>query len=193
MSRSPITRWQHCSQNSATESSESEEESDEESGPEGEERKESDRRPPAFAWSKEHTPVRPHAFSPPRRPVHALDNLDTPLDFFHLFLTDEFIEECVNYTNAYAQQRIEDDKENASPNTHSQQWEDATAEELKALIGCLIYMGIVCMNDTRDYWAQATAQPFTTSTFPRDRFLSLLSNLRVSGDVADAEDKLNAE
>ena len=51
-------------------------------------------------------------------------------------------------------------------------------------------MGIVCMNDTRDYWAQATAQPFITSTFTRDRFLSLLSNLRVSGDIADAEDKL---
>ena len=63
--RNPVAR--------ATESSESEEESDEESGPEeGEERKESDRRPPAFAWSKEHTPVRPHAFSPPRRPVHSL-------------------------------------------------------------------------------------------------------------------------
>ena len=61
---------------------------------------------------------------------------------------------------------------------------------MKATIGCLIYMGIVCMNDTRDYWAQATAQPFITSTFTRDRFLSLLSNLRVSGDVADGEDKL---
>ena len=44
----------------------------------------------------------------------SFDNLHTPLGFFHLFITDEFIEECVTYTNAYAQQRIDDDKENAS-------------------------------------------------------------------------------
>jgi hypothetical protein len=88
--RNPVAR--------APQDSESDEESDMEEGPEeGEERKESDRRPPAFAWSKEHTPVQPLAFSPPRRPVHLLDNLHTPLDFFHLFLTEEFIEECVTY------------------------------------------------------------------------------------------------
>lgn len=172
-------------------SSESEEDSDEEDGPDiDEERKQSDRRPPSFAWSTEHTPVRPHAFSPPRRPVHAFDNLHTPLDFFHLFITDEFIEECVSYTNAYALQRIDDDKENAPPSTHSQQWQDATVEEVKALIGCLIYMGIVCISDTRDYWAQATAQPFIAATFTRDRFLSLLTNLRVSGSEPDEEDRL---
>jgi hypothetical protein len=175
----------------APESSEGEADSDEEEGPDiDEERKESDRRPSSFVWSTQHTPVRPHAFSPPRRPVHAFDNLDTPLDFFRLFITDEFIEECVNYTNAYAQQRIDDDKENAPPSTHSRQWQDATAEELKALIGCLIYMGIVCISDTRDYWAQATAQPFITATFTRDRFEALLSNLRVSGNEPDEGDKL---
>jgi hypothetical protein len=174
------------------ESSASEEESDPEEGPDvEEERKESDRRPPSFDWSTEHTPVQPLVFSPPRRPAHAFDNHHTPLDFFHLFITDEFIEECVNYTNAYAQQRIDDDKENVPPSTHSQRWQEATAEELKALIGCLIYyMGIVCISDTRDYWAQATAQPFITSTFTRDRFESLLTNLRVNGNEPDGDDRL---
>lgn len=181
------------------ESTSGEEESDTESGPqEGEERKENDHRPLAFPWSKEHTPVQPHSFSPPRRPIHPFDHIHTPLDFFHLFITDDFIDTCVIHTNMYAQQRINDGKEkallsskNESSSTHSQQWYDTTAVELKALIGCLIYMGIVCIKDTRDYWAQVTAQPFITSTFPRHRFFSLLSNLRVSDNEPDEEDKLS--
>lgn len=176
--------------------SDSDEESDADSGPEeGEERKESDRRPPAFAWTNEHTPVRPLAFSPPRRPIHPLAHTDKPIDFFRLFITDEFIEACVAYTNAYVQQRLEAAKENADHSSHagqsSQQWEETTAEEIRAVIGCLIYMGIVCMKDTRDYWAQATAQPFITSTFSRHRFLDLLSNLRVSEDESDEDDQLS--
>jgi hypothetical protein len=51
--------------------------------------------------------------------VHSLKRLPGPLDFFHLFLTDSFIKEYVHYTNAYAQQRIDDDKEVASPNTRA--------------------------------------------------------------------------
>lgn len=173
-------------------SSDSDDESNAESGPEeDEERKESDRRPPAYAWVKQHTPVRPLAFSPPRRPAHSFDHCHTPLDFFHLFITDEFIEACVTYTNAYAQQRVDPDKENAAPASRAAQWEDTTAEEIKALLGCLIFMGIVCMTDTRDYWAQATAQPFVSSTFARHRFLALLSNLRVSEDESDEEDQLS--
>jgi hypothetical protein len=173
-------------------SSQSDEESDADSGPEeGEERKEGDRRPSAFAWSKEHTPVRPLAFSPPRRPAHSLDHCNTPIEFFRLFITNEFIDACVNYTNMYAQQRIDADKENAPASSHAAQWEQTTAQEIKALIGCLIYMDIVCMKDTRDYWAEATTQPFITSTFARDRFLALLSNFRVSDDEADEDDQLS--
>jgi hypothetical protein len=173
-------------------SSDSDEETDTESGPEeGEERKESDRRPPAYAWSTQHTPVRPQVFAAPRRPQHELDHCDTPMDFFRLFITDDFIDACVIYTNTFAQQRIDADTERAAASWHAATWTDTTAEEIKALLGCLIYMGIVCMNDTRDYWAQATAQPFITSTFTRHRFLSLLSNLRVSEDEADEDDQLS--
>ena len=168
-------------------SSDSDEESDTESGPEeGEERKESDRRPPAYAWSTQHTAVQPHPFAPPRRPQHRLDRCNTPIDFFRLFITDDFIDACVTYTNTYAQQRIDADQENAPSSSHGARWTDTTAEEIEAMVGCLIYMGIVCMNDTRDYWAQATAQPFITSTFTRDRFLALLTNFRVS-DVRTAK------
>lgn len=161
---------------------------DEESGPEvGEERKENDRRPPAYAWSSEHSPVQPVIFSPPRRPAHALDALDSALQFFQLFITDDFLDACVQYTNEYATQRHSEEQEKPLAG----EWTNTTCEELKAMIGCLIYMGIVCMNDTRDYWAQATAQPFVTSTFSRDRFLSLLANFRVSEDEENDEDQLS--
>ena len=51
--------------------SSSEDEIDDELGPvEGEERKESDTRPPVLVWSKEHTNIRHHRFLPPQRIHH---------------------------------------------------------------------------------------------------------------------------
>ena len=49
-------------------------------------------------------------------------------------------------------------------------WQVITLEELKALLGCLVYMGIVRMNITHDYWTQATRQSFVADTFTCDRF-----------------------
>jgi hypothetical protein len=168
--------------------------SDDESGPEEEEeRKESDRRPPPIAWSKEHQPIQQRAFTPSRHPSHPHPHADTPIDFLLLFLTDEFLEACVTFTNEYAEkQRAEAAPRTraAAASSNSHEWDKATVEEIKAMFGCLIYMGVVQLNDTRDYWRQLTVQPFITSTFPRDRFLDLLSNLRVSDDEEDEDDPL---
>ena len=175
----------------------SEEETGDESGPEeGEERKESDRRPPGIEWSTQYTPVQPLAFSPPRRPAHSHDQCNTPIEFLQLFITNQFIDACVDYTNSYAEQRYADDSPRLSSSSNSNpshQWQSTTGEEIKAMLGCLIYMGIVQLNDTRDYWSGITAQSFVSSTFTRDRFLELITNFRVSGEieVADGEgDKL---
>ena len=87
----------------------SEEETGDESGPEeGEERKESDRCPPGIEWSTQYTPVQPLAFSPPRRPAHSHDQCNTPIEFLQLFITNQFMDACVDYTNSYAEQRYAD-------------------------------------------------------------------------------------
>lgn len=183
--------------------SSSSDESDDESGPEEEEeRKASDVRPPAFPWTTEHEAVEPLAFLPPRGPRDPPRRCTTPLDFFHLLLPESFLESMVDMTNEYAARQRESDKENeaasaaaaAAAAPHSSAWEATTLAELNALLGCVIYMGIVSMDATRDYWSELTKQPFVADCFPRDRFLALLACLRVSdpeeGEAAD-DDRLS--
>ena len=58
----------------------------------------------------------------------------------------------------------------------------------------MLYMGMVCMDDTKDYWAADTRQPFVADVFPRDRFLALLCNLRFNEQAkleAAQHDKLH--
>jgi len=64
------------------------------------------------------------------------------------------------------------------------------AEEIEALLGCLIYMGIVLLNATRDYRADETRQAFVANCFPRDRFMELLRRLRVSEGVVGEDERL---
>ena len=183
--------------------SSSSDESDDESGPEEEEeRKASDVRPPAFPWTTEHEAVSPLAFLPPRGPRDPPRRCITPLDFFHLLLPESFLESMVDMTNEYAARQRESDKENeaasaaaaAAAAPHSSAWEVTTLAELNALLGCVIYMGIVSMDATRDYWSELTKQSFVADCFPRDRFLALLTCLRVSdpeeGEAAD-DDRLS--
>ena len=175
------------------EESSSSEESDDESGPEEEEeRKDSDHRPVAVPWRTERQPVAPRAFAPPRLRRAPPPTADTPLDFFHLFMPHDFIQSMADLTNAFAEQQHAAEKENAAPaaaaNSSSETWTETSVQEIEAMLGCLIYMGIVCMNATHDYWAELTRQPFVADCFPRDRFMELLRCLRVSdGEPGDDE------
>ena len=170
--------------------------SEEEEGPaEDEERKESDRRPPAFPWGTEHSPIRQHAFEPglrARRSRAFPRDCTTERDFLRLLLPDAFLDSMVDLTNSYAEQRHDGSRAAAAAAEPEAAAAEAppptTREEIEALLGCLIYMGIVCMDATRDYWAELTRQPFVSDVFPRDRFLWLLSCLRVSDEGAAAAD-----
>ena len=178
----------------AAESSE-DESSGAESGPdEGEEYKESDRRPPHLPWSTEHAAVRQQPFTPPHRRQSPQHHCSSALDFFHLFFPIEYLDFIVEQTNAYARlkQHVEEEDERMEGDAEerkdapAEEWSDTSREEVQALLGCLVYMGIVSMNDTRDYRAAVTQQSFVTQRFPRHRFLALLSSLRFS-DEASAE------
>lgn len=177
------------------EESSSSNESDSDAGPEDdEERKESDHRPAAFPWRAEQQPVEQRAFAPPRLRRAPPPAADTPLDFFHLFMPHNFLQSMADLTNAYAQQKHAARKENAAPaaatNGSQNTWTDTSVQEIEAMFGCLIYMGIVCMNATRDYWAEMTRQPFVADCFPRNRFMELLRCLRVSDEEPGEDNRL---
>jgi hypothetical protein len=101
-------------------------------------------------WTKDHTSIRSAAFIPVDPPVVIPDAVQTPLDFFRLFITVAFTEYVVQYTNQYAGKQREEkeyDQKNIDPNIDSDDsadtWSDVCVEEINALFGCLIYMGIV--------------------------------------------------
>lgn len=164
-----------------------------------EERKESDRRRvPAFPWSTEATPVVQQAFVAGLRGRHAHalpHHCNTERDFFRLLLPDAFLDTMVELTNTYAEQQdaahiaveAAAAAAAAAPAAHPAQ-PPTTREEVEALLGCLVYMGIVCMDATHDYWAELTKQSFVADVFPRHRFMWLLRSLRVSDEAAAAAD-----
>lgn len=187
---------------SSSDSSNSSDDDSMESGPEmDEERKAGDERPAAFPWRTVQQPVVRQAFLPPRARPAPPPEADTPLDFFHLFMPNDFLQSIADLTNAYAVQRQAASvvaaaaaaaaaPAAATASDAPRDWQPTTVMEIQALFGCLTYMGIVRMNSTRDYWAALTRQEFVAGCFPRDRFMALLRCLRFSEESADADDRL---
>jgi Transposase IS4 len=150
-------------------------------------------------WSSSYSDFSPADFNARHHPLPSPAECDTPLDFFHLFCPPSFLSDVVAFSNTYAQQRHDENKENEAGHARSSaaegepavQWQPTTEEEVSALLGCLIYMGIVCMNDPRGYWEETTQQSFVSSTFPRDRFFALLRSLRFNAEADDDEGERN--
>ena len=66
--------------------------------------------------------------------------------FFELFVTNDFYNKVAEETNKYAalSQR--------KAGTVDNNWEDTNAEEIQTYIGILIYMGLVDLPETDDYF-----------------------------------------
>ena len=178
---------------------------DNDDGDDGEvvhERKESEARAPARVWSQEYEHHEKVLFQPPRLRRLPPAEATSALDFFSLLFTPDFLQHIVSLTNEYARERCavpaRDDDEQAKQEEDGEAatgWVDTSVEEVRALLGCLIYMSVVQMDATEDYWAAATQQPFVTTAFPRSRFYAVLRNLRVNApedpdSEADSDDRL---
>lgn len=98
------------------------------------------------------------------------------LDFFNLYFTGEILQSIVTATN-----------ENGRSKESKQEWKDTDVSEVRALLGCLMYMGLVHLPDVDHYWAEVTEQVFITSRFPRNRFKQLYHALSTSAEPTDAE------
>jgi hypothetical protein len=162
-------------------SSDEESEEEEQKGPASDEVVENN------TWSNVYTAQQPSPFRAHHRAAAVPIDCTTPLDFFRLFCPQSFITLVSECTNAYAEQQHEADKENELPQAAaakpSAAWVPTDEEEVAALFGCLLYMGIVCMDATRDYWSCDTRQSFVADTFTRDRFVQLLRYMRFNEEV----------
>ena len=76
-----------------------------------------------------------------------------PVDFFHLFFSNDLLSKFVEYTNDYADYRIAQKQQNA-PNYVDQYWkEKLTLEEFKAWIGINIIFGLNPPKQTANCWS----------------------------------------
>ena len=80
---------------------------------------------------------------------------ESPLQLFCHYLTDEVWDLLVTETNRYA-------SDNRLTSPSARPWCDVTVAEMKAFIGILIAMGIVCLPRLEMYWS--TSHPFISTT-----------------------------
>ena len=97
------------------------------------------------------------------------------LDFFNLFVTDEFINMLVVETNRYANQEI-DRRRPLQPNSRYKSWQPIDAVEMKKFIGILYLMGIVRLPTIELYWSRDVLYRFNgfCSVMSRNRFQEIL-------------------
>ena len=139
-----------------------------------------------------------HTFTPGTQQVGCLlpATITTPLDIFDQFIAADTIDYFCERTNANARarkrkkraRRSEDNKENEDPNAtdsddddgNEVQWEDVAATEMRAFIGCVICMGVVQLNNTKQYWSESIGPALIRHAFARTRFQQLQANFHVS-------------
>lgn len=78
----------------------------------------------------------------PRFPAGFEKENATPLDFFFLMFSEDFVEHMVTETNKHAEML----KAKAS------QWTSTTVIEMKAYIGMCLLMGVTVRPEYKDYW-----------------------------------------
>jgi hypothetical protein len=138
--------------------------------------------------------VKPFDASPLTVPV--LNGCTAPLQFFHALLPLTFFDHVTQRTNTWAEDRYGIGKENTPPSLSDSvpaaaedeegklAWTPTTTEEILALVGCVVCMGMVKINRTADYWSKDLGLPFVSRTFPRNRFQQLLRAFHLA-DVLD--------
>ena len=105
------------------------------------------------------------------------ENLQSCLDFFSLFFTEEVWQLLVEQTNLYAEQK-------RGPEEHSV-WYPVTLDEMKAWVSLYLNMGLVTKPNLSCYWSTDPAlnSPFCPSIMPRDRFLQILRYLHFADNT----------
>ena len=108
-----------------------------------------------------------------------IDNTDSPINIFELFLENDDLEQIANETNKYAAQFLE-----------GKHWKTSLAfkngerplSEMKKFFALVIAMGLLTQMDVSEYWTvnPVTATPFFPSVMSRDRFLLLLTFIHLN-------------
>ncbi|XP_070548371.1 piggyBac transposable element-derived protein 4-like [Ptychodera flava] len=116
-------------------------------------------------------------------PFHDLGCTGDQLDFFRLFMTDDFLDHLVRETNKYAQfkqdrlQKVDAD------------WSPVDRNEMKAYFGVIILMGIHSLPEIRDFWStdDRLHVPGVAKVMSRNKFMKLNQYLHVNDPYAEPD------
>ncbi|XP_040072197.1 piggyBac transposable element-derived protein 4-like [Ixodes scapularis] len=107
-------------------------------------------------------------------------NLQSELQFFQLFFTDQLIGEIVHETNRYACEKISS-AEPLAKHSIWKSWEDVAVDEFKAFLAVLMNMVLNPKPDIKEYFSKEILEmPFFRLVFTRTRFLQIFWMLHVS-------------
>ena len=112
----------------------------------------------------------------------------SPVYFFELLLTKQFIQDLVTKTNEYAEKTI-----NASRPLHRRSnladWKDVTVDEMRKFIGIVFAMGLVSLPSYKKYWSRDLIYKnhFFQNVMSRERFEHIMCFLHF-GDQPKFED-----
>ena len=104
---------------------------------------------------------------------------ESPENCFALIFDDALLDYIVDNTNKYAEKK----KASMRQTKYGlyRNWRPVTREEMKGFIAVILNMGIIQLNDLKDYWStdDSTNLPFFRSVFSRDRFFQIFGALHV--------------
>ena len=111
--------------------------------------------------------------------------LQTPMDYWNLFIKDQDFESWAEQTNVYAQQQLQRRAGVLSPTARMQGWMPTCRDKVKQFIGLVLGTGLVDKPLLDDYWSTdaITYTPLFGSTMPRDRFFNILSNFHLNDNI----------
>ena len=111
-----------------------------------------------------------------------------------LFLTDDLLNDLVEFTNIRAEEYLRKEFDNLKPHSRFRKWKDTNMSEMRRFIGILLLMGVIKKPSLSEYWSTdpLISTPFFHSdcSLTRDRFLLIhhfirFADYRNLGDERD--------
>lgn len=115
----------------------------------------------------------------PQRLDEALETCATPQDFWEEFISNDFLETTVRFTNAWIQR---------SNSLHHRAIQPTSVLELKLFFGVLMLMGVKKRQSFSEYWSTEPERidPCIANSISRNRFKELHACLRFTGARASS-------
>lgn len=103
--------------------------------------------------------------------------VQSPLDYFFLFMNARFLNLILECTNKYGNKLK---AEATTARSRFSKWTDLSVAELKTFIGIILLMGTIKLNRMVDYWSTHNFFRLSPRLFmSRDRFFLILRALNV--------------